>query len=243
MSKQPVKGISEEKYFRWRGKEVSRTENLSDIVFAMALTLIVASSVPSSFTALIALWREAIAIALCFALLLMIWHIHFVFFRRYDLEDSLTIFLNSVLMFLVMVFVYPLKFLFLFLINLFTGNFKSNEDVLQILTIDQAPWVSVIFSLGYAAVFIVFTTMYVHALRQADALELNSAEIELTRTAIFSSLVHIAMAILVIVVALSSPPDEGLRAGMLYMFIGIPLAILAYLGNRKAKATLAADAK
>jgi len=128
----PVLGKQGEKYFRWRGKDVSRTENLSDIVFAMALALIVASSVPTSFTELTDLWREAIAIAICFALLLMIWHIHFVFFRRYDLEDNLTIFLNSVLMFLVMAFVYPLKFLFLFLINFFTGNFENQQDMSKI---------------------------------------------------------------------------------------------------------------
>jgi len=237
----PVLGKQGEKYFRWRGKDVSRTENLSDIVFAMALALIVASSVPTSFTELTALWREAIAIAICFALLLMIWHIHFVFFRRYDLEDNLTIFLNSVLMFLVMAFVYPLKFLFLFLINFFTGNFESQQDLAQILTAQQAPWVSVIYSLGYAAVFVIFTAMYIHALRQADALGLNSAEITLTRTAIFSNLVHIAMAALVILVAMLLPDSKGLRASALYCFIGIPLAILAHLGRRKAKAAFAAD--
>lgn len=241
MGIKPIKGIEQEKYFRWRGKEVSRTENLSDIVFAMALALIVASSVPESFTELVALWREGIAIAICFALLLMIWHIHFVFFRRYDLEDSLTIFLNAVLMFLVMAFVYPLKFLFLLLVNFFTGNFENQQAGFQAITAQQAPWISIIYALGYAAVFVVFTAMYIHALRQAVALKLNAAEIALTRTAIFSNLVHIAMSALVICVAIILPNGEGLRASALFMFIGIPLVILAHIGRRKAQIAFEAE--
>jgi len=52
-------------------------------VFALSLTLVVASSVPASFDAVAALWREAIAVALCFALILLIWSKHHTFHRRY----------------------------------------------------------------------------------------------------------------------------------------------------------------
>lgn len=38
--------------FEWRGADVSRLENLSDIVFALVITLAAAQSVPMSFSEL-----------------------------------------------------------------------------------------------------------------------------------------------------------------------------------------------
>jgi len=106
-----------ERWFRWRGKDVSRLENLSDIIFALAITLVAASSVPTSFDELTGMWRDLIATALCFAMLLLIWRMHFVFFRRYDLEDGRTTLLNALLLFLVISLTYPLKFLASFLVR------------------------------------------------------------------------------------------------------------------------------
>ena len=50
--------------------------------------------------------------AATFALVCWIWFEHYAFFRKFDAEDALTIFLNCVLLFLVLFFVYPLKFVF-----------------------------------------------------------------------------------------------------------------------------------
>src|SRR6185369_7143629 len=106
--------------FRLRGKEVSRLEALSDGVFALALTLlIVAVEVPSSFDDLLNVFRGFPAFAVCFAVLIWFWHTHYEFFRRYGLTDGPTLILNSALLFLVLFYVYPLKFVFsLFLAGL-----------------------------------------------------------------------------------------------------------------------------
>lgn len=42
-----------------------------------------------------------------------IWFEHYAFFRKFEAEDPLTILLNCVLLFLVLFFVYPLKFVFM----------------------------------------------------------------------------------------------------------------------------------
>ncbi|PHR57603.1 MAG: hypothetical protein COA47_11525 [Robiginitomaculum sp.] len=242
MSQQPIKGIAEEKYFRWRGKEVSRTENLSDIVFAMALTLIVASSVPSSFAELTGLWREGIAIGLCFTILLLIWRIHFVFFRRYDLEDRTTMVLNSILIFLIMIFAYPLKFLAMFLVNYFTEGFPALLDIATVLSLEQAPWLTAIYSIGYGVVYAVFAAMYAHAAKRADDIGLNQAERVLTTAAIHANLVHVGFAGFVVLLTQILPDAFVTMAGFFFVFLRIPLSILGNKAAKKAKAAFVADA-
>src|SRR5688572_19780234 len=99
--------------FRVRGREVSRVEAFSDVVFGFALTLIVVSlEVPQTYKELVQIMRGFPAFAICFAILTWVWHCHHTFFRRYALTDEYTIFLNTVLLFLVLFYTYPLKFIF-----------------------------------------------------------------------------------------------------------------------------------
>src|ERR1700753_1400785 len=103
--------IPPEPGFRWRGAEVTRLEGLSDAVFAFAVTLLVVSlEVPKTFNELAVLMRGFVPFAICFALLLQVWHEQYLFFRRYNLQDSLTLMLNAILLFVVLFYVYPLKF-------------------------------------------------------------------------------------------------------------------------------------
>jgi hypothetical protein len=66
--------------------------------------------------------RGFFAFAICFALLLQVWHEQYRFFRRYDLQDSISIVLNCILLFLVLFYAYPLKFLFTLLVNMWMGS-------------------------------------------------------------------------------------------------------------------------
>src|SRR5215471_2467481 len=111
-----------EKGFRWRGGEIARIEGLSDAVFAFAVTLLVVSlEVPKTFNELMLVMRGFFAFAICFFLLMQVWHEQYRFFRRYNLQDSGSTILNCLLLFLVLFYVYPLKFLFTFLINGWMG--------------------------------------------------------------------------------------------------------------------------
>ncbi len=96
-----------------RSHDISRLEAFSDAVFAFALTLLVVSlEVPKSYAELMNLMRGFPAFACCFGVLLWIWYEHNLFFRRYGLQDPYTVFLNGALLFVVMFYVYPLKFMF-----------------------------------------------------------------------------------------------------------------------------------
>src|ERR1700730_2116746 len=105
--------IVPEKYFRWRAGEITRLEAFCDVIFSFAITLLVVSlEVPHSYAELMADLRGFFPFAVCFAQLVLIWRTHYKFSRRYGLQDDYTLLLNVVLLFLVLFYVYPLKFVF-----------------------------------------------------------------------------------------------------------------------------------
>jgi hypothetical protein len=98
---------------RVRGRPRVPLEGLSDAVFAFAVTLLVVSlEVPETFNELLRVLRGFFAFAVCFGILFWVWYDHYRFFRRYGLEDGFTTTLTGVLLFIVLFYVYPMKFLF-----------------------------------------------------------------------------------------------------------------------------------
>src|SRR5690349_13350402 len=129
----------------WPAREVLRLEGFSDAVFAFAVTLLVVSlEVPKTFDELLHTLRAAPAFAVCFALFWVIWNAHHKFFRRYALVDWAIVTLNATLLFVVLLYVYPLKFLFSLLLA------PSEADVIRL---DQVPTLMVIYSAGDVAVW------------------------------------------------------------------------------------------
>ena len=72
----------------------------------------VSLEVPDTFDELLATMRGFFAFAISFYMLFIVWNEHYRYFRRYGLDDSATRDLNAVLLFVVLFYVYPLKFLF-----------------------------------------------------------------------------------------------------------------------------------
>ena len=108
--------------FRWRGGDVSRVEAISDGVFAVTLTLLVATTtIPSTFWELWLLVRDLPVFLVSFAAVFQAWYYHYLFFRRYGLQDLGTIALNGAFLFLILFFAYPLKFLADFLWRMVIG--------------------------------------------------------------------------------------------------------------------------
>lgn len=98
--------------FRLRGSEMTRIETFTDAAFAFALTLLVVSlDIPSSYGDLLEALKGVPAFALSAVLLMMFWWGHHEWSRRYGLEDASAIALSCLLVFTVLVYVYPLRFL------------------------------------------------------------------------------------------------------------------------------------
>jgi uncharacterized membrane protein len=185
--------------FRERGREVTRLESFSDAVFGFALTLLVVSlDVPKTFADLIATMRGFPAFALCFLFLALIWNGHYRYCRRYGLDDGTARFLTCVLLFLVLFYVYPLKFLFNFSI---TSLFFDGSAQPVSMTRSQFSTLLVIYGLGFSAVYLAMTLLYLHAYRLRDALKLSELELFDTRYQIFRLLTLVAVGLIAALLA------------------------------------------
>ena len=179
--------------FRLRGGEVTRLESFSDAVFGFALTLLVVSlDVPKSFEDMVATMRGFPAFALCFLLLALIWNSHYKFCRRFGLGDGTARFLTCVMLFLVLFYVYPLKFLF----NLSITGLLFGAGPPVSMTGSQLSKLLVIYGLGFAAVYGSLTLLYLHAWRLRDELELNALERSDIRYVIFRLLVLVSVGLI-----------------------------------------------
>lgn len=184
--------------FRMRGREVTRLESFSDAVFGFALTLLVVSlDVPKTFADLFDTMRGFPAFAICFTLLAVIWNTHYKFCRRYGLDDGMARFLTCVLLFVVLFYVYPLKFLF----NLsITGTFFAGSGAIHI-TRSELSSLLVIYGLGFAAVYLALLLLYLHAYRLREQLGLNELERFDTRYLICRLSVLVAMGLIAALLA------------------------------------------
>ena len=223
--------------FQWRGEGVSRLENLSDIVFAFAVSFLVASAeVPETFDELTASLSGFAAVGFGFGMVLLVWNSHYVFFRRYGLEDSRTVWLNAVLLFLILLFVYPLRFVAEFTADLALGRFDSMRDVAAVLALDEIPQLQLVYSGGFAAVFAVFTLLYRHASRKADELGLSAVERVLTAERVATGAVYVGVALAAIALAYALPVRWTFLSFWVYALLGvfIPLVRRPYQTRYRA---------
>ena len=203
--------------FRMRAREVSRIEAFSDVVFGFALTLIVVSlEVPQSFDELMAIMRGFPAFAICFAMLVWIWHEHHKFFRRYDLRDETTIALNAVLLFVVLFYTYPLKFIFTLIT---TGVSGGRGDASKLFAI---------YGGGFIGVFLLLFLMNGHAWRKRAELKLNEFEKYDTITSLTFYGSYVAIGLASILVAVSVHGWKLNFAGWVYFLIG---PVSAFIGH------------
>ena len=155
-------------------RDTSRLEGFSDAVFAFAATLLVVSlEVPQDFAALVSQLYGFGAFAVTFGALVAIWTVHKAFYRRYRLDDGWTVFLNSALLFIVLFYVFPLKFL---TESFFSGVLGVGSRSITIEGYDELATLFVLYSAGFAAIFLAVSALYWHAYRRRSALRLDGIQ-------------------------------------------------------------------
>jgi uncharacterized membrane protein len=238
--------IGDEEGFFWRGEEASRTEGLSDAVFAFAVTLLVVSlEVPNTFDELLAIMQGFFAFAICFWLLLVVWFEHYKFFRRYGLGDSFTVRLNAVLLFIVLFYVYPLKFLFTLVVDQLLGLntvVSSSPGAVEEIEPEQWPLLMIIYGAGFVAVQFVFFLLYLRAYALRGALELDALERSVTREEIQGFLLGMGVGLLSIAIAFFGGEEAASWAGYAYLLLFPLLTGNGYLmGSRRRRSKASVD--
>lgn len=112
-----------------RGRESMRLNAFIDAAFAFAVTLLVISidAIPATIDDLLLALRGVPAFGLSFLMIAMFWSAHARWSRRYRLYDGWCTVLGLALVFLVLVYVYPLKMMFASFMAAISGGFLSPE--------------------------------------------------------------------------------------------------------------------
>jgi uncharacterized membrane protein len=214
---------------------VLRIEGFADAVFGFALTLIVVSlEVPNNFDELLATMRGFFAFAISGLLLYSVWFDHYLFFRRYGLKDNFTMNLSAVLLFVVLFYVYPLKFLFTalmdqLLLDSSTQVGSSTADVVETIEPGQWPLLLVIFGVGFVVVQLVFVLLYWRAYALRDMLKLDAYEASITRQEIQGFLLLAGVGLISIAIALLGGQEAIAWAGWVYVLSWPLMALHSYV--------------
>ena len=236
-----AEALAPEQHFRWRGGRITRLEGFTDAVFAFAVTLLVVSlEVPRTFADLMNAMKGFAAFGISFLMLTWVWYHHYVFSRRYGLQTLYVIVLNLLLLFVVLFYVYPLKFLFtLAIAGVSGGRTLAPSAQAAMISDSQTAALMLLYCAGYVAVFVIFGLLYQHVWRLRGALQLN--ELETLRTA-QSRTAHFGYAAVGVAVALAAlllPTRLVGLSGLLFFLNGVVAAWLGRHYGRRWRALLA----
>lgn len=216
-----------------RRDEPTRIEGFSDAVFGLSLTLLAFSlGVPRSIDELkLIAAAQLVPTMAAFALMCWIWAEHNSFFRQFGLQDATTIVLNCALLFLVVFYTYPLKFMAVFLWDLVSD--VAGWDGIQaaltssgsILPGQRAPdadgaALMLIYHAGFIALFAIFAMLYRHALKQKDVLQLDELELFEARAGFRVQMISVLIGLLALAFQLVLPAYMAGASGFAYMLMG-----------------------
>jgi len=199
-------------------RDVNRIEAFSDAVFGFALTLLVVSlEVPRTYDDMMRTVQALPAFAASFAILLLIWQEHHNFFRRYGIHDGLTVWINGLLLFVVLFYVYPLKFLMTMLVGPHGVMFGGRPEG---VTGAQIPGLMSMYGIGFIAVFLLLAALHWRARRFLRMERDGSVDLVQLDVHLGACLVYVVIGL--ISVALSRLPAiwAPAAAGFTYTLIG-----------------------
>lgn len=213
-------------HFKLRGEEITRIETLSDAVFAFTISiLIMALEVPQTFEELKQTLKSFLPFVATVALVFLFWYQQYRFFRHYGLNDRATIILNASLLILVLFYVYPLKFLFSLLFGMLTHiNFfeKAVAKGETVLTNEDFPQLVMIYSAGYAAIWLIYYLLYQRAWKLRIHLRLDAYELEDTRKQLRGAILNVLLGLSALLFAWMGYPAIG---GICFILI-LPAMVL-----------------
>lgn len=222
--------------FELRGLQMTRVETFTDAAFAFALTLLVVSlNVPGSYDELLSALGGVPAFAASGSLLMMFWYAHHTWSRKFGLDDFATACLSVVLVFTVLVYVYPLKYLatvFMTWIGQVTG--LGSEPPVSISP-EQLYRLFVIYGVGFVAMCLLTMLLYVHAWRCRGSLQLTGFERFDTLANVWAWAITAGVGLASIVVALVTRPSYYGWPGWVYCLLPIVMPLFGWFAASRQK--------
>lgn len=219
--------------FRQRGLDMTRVEAFTDAAFAFSLTLLVISfdELPGTFAEFIEALKRIPTFAACFAQIAIFWYAHHRWSRRYGLDDLTTALLSLTLVFVTLIFVFPLRIIFSAMFAWMTQGWVPFE--LADFSPSEMGTIFVIYGAGFTAMCAVISGLYWHAGRRADQLILNAEELFTTHSETQAWLLMGSVGMLSIAWATLAPADLKPFAGFAYSLLAVIMPAFGAIKGRQ----------
>lgn len=167
--------------YRLRGESMTRIEVFSDAAFAFAVTMLVISlsAIPQNYHELIIAMQRIPSFAASFAVMMVVWIAHRRWSQRFGLDDGVSTFLTLALIFVVLVYVYPLKLIMDLKFFGFSSRWFPTD--FQVSSSAEVAGLMAIFSIGFFLVAVIQLGLHLRVASRVDELCLNELERLLVR--------------------------------------------------------------
>jgi uncharacterized membrane protein len=211
--------------FRLRGLEMTRLETFIDAAFAFAITMLViaAQQIPDDIETLLAAFKNVPAFVASVIVLGIFWRGHWLWSRRYGLEDGISIFISWAMIVTILIYMYPLKAIFSSMWFLLSGGRVGHT--LGPHSESQVRALFAVFALGFIAIALEVVLLNLRAWQLREPLRLNAKERLITLHEVTGWSVPVSVGIVSLILALTLPREQIEWSGWVYfsMVILVPL--------------------
>jgi len=198
LRKEITKNRDQDPRITYRGQGSSRLDNLTDAVFGIAITLLIFNlSNPNSFQDLLTFTKTLPAFLISIAFVILIWNEHVNFSAMYGIHDIRLAILNTAFIALVIFYVYPLRFLTLFLTNFFFST-----DIEINIRGEEVPYLMIYYGFIAFGLYLVLFLFYQRVWSMKNELQLNAFEMFYTVAQKNRLLIMLAVPVVSIVLTL-----------------------------------------
>jgi uncharacterized membrane protein len=221
--------------FRMRGTRLTRLETFMDAAFAFATTMLVISvgEIPGDYGQLMEAMKRVPSFLCSFVVIMLFWLGHRTWSRRYGLEDGKTILISIALIFVLLVYVYPLRLMFSALFGWVSGGWLPSRYTPG--GPGEITGLFAVYGFGLFAMAGLMSLLYARARMAAESLMLNAREELSTSLEVFAwctvSLTGLSSALL----SLLLPGRFALLAGFVYMVLPVVLPLVDARFSRRIR--------
>jgi len=212
--------------FRLRGMEMTRLETFIDAAFAFAISMLViaAQQIPDTIQTLLAAFKNVPTFVCSIAVLGIFWRGHWLWSRRYGLEDGASILISWAMIVTILIFIYPLKAIF-GAMWYFVSSRQVGQPFSLHTTESQARTIFAIYALGLIAISAEILLLNLRAWQLREPLRLNERETLVTCGELSGWSIPVSVGIVSLVSALTLPVEQIQWSGWVYfsMIILVPL--------------------
>lgn len=223
--------------FRLRGMEMTRLETFIDAAFAFAISMLViaAQQIPDDIASLLAAFKNVPTFICSISVLGIFWRGHWLWSRRYGLEDGVSILISWALIVTILIFIYPLKAIFGAMWNLLSNGQVGHPFSLH-TTEAQARTIFAVYALGLIALAAEILLLNLRAWQLREPLRLNARERLMTRGELSGWSIPVSFGIVSLVFSFALPIERIAWCGWVYFLMAIALRVHGFWHRRRLKA-------